>query len=58
MISMVNKAKKLRAEKILAGEAVGNMGFFLKNDEKDLPEEIKIEVATERAKIFLNIVEG
>ena len=53
MKSFVNKAKKLWAEKILAGEAVGNMGFFLKNDEKDLLEEIKTEVATERAKAFL-----
>ena len=53
MISMVNKAKKLRAEKILAGEAVGNMGFFLTEDERVFPEEIKIKLATERAKAFL-----
>ena len=57
MINMVNKAKKLRAEKIVAGEVVGNMGFFLKNEEKDLPEETKIELATERAKTFLNVME-
>ena len=53
MINMVNKAKRLRAEKIVAGDAVGNMGFFLKNDEKDLPEETKVELATDRAKAFL-----
>jgi len=58
MISMVNKAKKLRAEKILAGDTVGNMGFFLKNNEENLPEETKIALATERAKTFLNVMEG
>jgi len=53
MKNFVNRAKRLRAEKIVAGEVVGNMGFFLKNNEENLPEEIKIALATERAKAFL-----
>ena len=54
MIAMVNKSKKERALKIIAGQAVGNMGFFLLDTERDFAEAEKIRLATERAEKFLS----
>lgn len=53
MIKMVKTAKKARAEKILSGDVVGNMGFFLREGETSLPIEEQTRLAIERATAFM-----